>query len=855
MAPIYGASLPLETWTFSPKNGLIAEQTTEGIIRLSDNNPEATPHAALVFSKPVTSGELTWRARHVQGRGTLVHTLRLHTQAGSWEVAVFNGSVALRNTGERGSLAYAPAGADWFALGQWANFRLLFDAKEGRAQLYLNGHPEPVAEINEIPASLEKITLSAGHDVAIGNAAEFSDLHLRSGSVAFHKVKQFRRAQPPQKQNADEWPELKAAPDEWTVKDKYAQFASWWPGKSGDAQARNALRHAMRREALGLGNEFTAALKLVPTLANAIRWQPPYQGAQQSRIYRMSPSWDRPSNTRLMECVMTLVHFYAIEQPWNPYHRDPALGKRLKETLEFWLSLQCPEGGFPENASFGSNELPAVSFGLMAMVEIYDALKDEPLFAEISPRWIDSMRHAVLWGAIPDSQQRRQGISHANQYIGVISGAWHLHRITGEARWKTIYDQLTDWWIATAQTKDGWYREGGGREDFAYSLVSDLYGDRLAIETGDPRWIESLRRACLSSQMLVVHEMDLKTTVMDVTGHARTAPSPSLNFTPSAKGSVTNPWQNSHSRQRYAGWFNHMATLIPEARCFVVNAFTAEEAAAMEQRFFDAMPASLSWRNHTPHMRNSQGGAFAWDNGGAYWPLPQNAQADAAKQSRPWKETRFTEVFLEKGDELACIRRPDYYATFRASTGKHGRQVLGLGLFWMPGFGTVFSTSNITPPSTPARPAFGWKANGRELGLLVRKLRMDWEGGEAQNTLRLVLRGNEDLPAIDFGLGEETFAIKSTQTPFYLPLVSRGGEVWTLSDGSTWHGAQVKTSSLRLRRMSENVTHDVLMDFGQAVSLKASNPSAIGADLIVSSMSVTPQNATELKITLRRLKR
>ncbi|WP_043589794.1 hypothetical protein [Geminisphaera colitermitum] len=528
-------------------------------------------------------------------------------------------------------------------------------------------------------------------------------------------------------QKTDDWPQLNPAPEEWIVTDKFQKFATWWPGRPEDEAARQALRQAMHRETIGLSNEFTSALRLVPQLANSIRWEAPLQGAQQSHLYRSNPgkwtSWDRPSNARLMECLTLLANFYTIEQAWNPYYHDPALGRRLDAALEYWLTLQSSEGAFPEYGGFGSNELPSTSFNLMSMAEIYGTLKDDALFAGLAPRWIDAMRRAVLWGATPDSSQRKQGSSHANQYLGIIAGAWHLHAFTGEARWKSLYDELADWWIDQAQSKAGWYREHGGREDFAYSGVTDLYLDRLALESSDPRWLESLRRSYLASQLIVVFEMDLKTTVMDITGHARTTPSGSLNL----KSSSRNPQLLERPYQRYVGWFNHVASRLPEARAFALAFPSPEEASALEQAWFDAWPSSLSWSHSFPQIRGANGGAFGWDGNGTCWPLPAGAQIEAAAQTRPWKETRFTDVSNDAKDrqELTCVRRPGYYATFRTGSAQ-GKQTLGLGMLWVPGFGTVFASANASP-----RPAYGWKPNGTELAKTVRSLRLDWnsEGG------------------------------------------------------------------------------------------------------------------------------
>ncbi|EIQ00164.1 hypothetical protein OpiT1DRAFT_04704 [Opitutaceae bacterium TAV1] len=857
------AATPLNNWTLSACANTTATRSPDGVIMLSDNSPDDTPCATFQFPTPVTAGTLHWRARHLQGRATLVHTLRLHSalpSAQTWEVSVFNGALWIKKTGETGSSAYVPAGQDWFAIGQWATFRLAFDTQKNTAQLYLNDIPSPVVELKQITGPISKITLLAGHDIAVGNSAEFTDVSFASGPVDIKPVRRHPQPNPARAQRADDWPTLAHAPAEWTVQDKFAQFAAWWPANRLNPEAQKAredLQKSMRREALGTGNEFTSAVRLLPVIANSIRWEPPYAGAQQSHLYRSSPDkmtpWDRPGNTRIMESVTLLARFYALNQPWNPYYHDSALGKRLNEALQYWLALQTPEGGFPEYAGFGSGELPSTSFGLMCMVEIYDSLKHDPLFASLSSRWVESMKRAVLWNSIPDSPQRRQGISHANQILGVISGAWHLHRITGEPKWKTLYDELTDWWTSTSQSKEGWYREGGGREDFAYSQVTDLYGDRLAIETRDPRWTESLRRQFVAAQYIVVYEMDKKTAIIDATGHARTTPSASINPPPAPPGTVTNPHQINQPRQRYMGWFSHIAAIVPEARAFVINPVSPEKATVMEKDFFARWPASLAWIAQPSHVRGAQKGAYAWDDAanGTYWTLPDDTMPKAVEQTITWKESRFTKKFRDdmNEQELSCVRRPGYYATFRSGLA-NGRQTLGLGLVWIPGFGTVLVSANDTP-----RPAFGWHPTGAESRRAFRRMQRTWSGSPSpENPAQLIL-SSDNLPPIKFGFRDEMLTIRAEGAPLHLPLFNRKNEKWTLSNGSAWTAREVvTTTSLLLQRAGTNVTHDALINFGQPVTLTAAEPVIAGYDQ-VRSVTVTPAKSGGVEMTIQRIAR
>src|SRR5690349_6959126 len=59
-----------------------------------------------------------------------------------------------------------------------------------------------------------------------------------------------------------------------------------------------------------------------------------------------SVSANKPYNARIMESILSLAYFYALDRPWNPYHGSPALRQRLEAAFEFWLNKQSPDGRF-----------------------------------------------------------------------------------------------------------------------------------------------------------------------------------------------------------------------------------------------------------------------------------------------------------------------------------------------------------------------------------------------------------------------------------------------------------------------------------------------------------------------------
>lgn len=837
---LLAAPQSLDGWKLQTPNHTTAERTKSGSIRLMDDSAEGYPSAIKELPKPVSQGELRWRARNTFGMPSFALWLYASGSDGkAWDVAAYQHGIHIRQGLGSKVMARVSVGQRFLRPDNWIDFRLVFDTNEGRAQLYLNDQVAPNAEVSGFVTPIGRIELVAGYSSGVSHGAEFADLSIEPKAVTFVAVDAF--SVPPV------WPSEAPAPENWVVQDKFQQFAGWWPGPSDGAgeAAREALKKAMHREALGLGNEFTDALRIIPRLANAIRWTKPYAGAQASHLYRSNPQkhtgWDEPANTRLMEPVALLARFYALNQPWNPYHRDTALGKRLHLALEYWLSLQNPDGGFPEYGGIGSSELPSVSFGLDAMVSVYQSLRGEPLFSDLADRWLESMRRAIDWAARPDSPPRRQGETFANQYLGVIYAAWHLHKFTGESRWLDHYNKLTDWWTTDAQPS-GWYREHGGREDFSYSQVSEFIVDRLASETGDARWRDSLRRAYAASQFIVGFEMDREVAVVDPVGYARTGAS-TLNASHVGGGSTNPSVRGPQPGQRTVGRYNHAATQSNEALAFAIGALTPPEVEQRAASFFASMPKALQTRSsqsiYNPYA------SYWWDGTGDYWPLPAGAGKKAVEETRVWRESRFVEImrFAVEDQEIAGIRRPGYYVSLHAGRA-NGRQNKGAGLLWMPGFGNVFVSANESD-----RPAFGWSASGQELAARQKSLRFDWRGEKPDTASRVSLLGLQQ-PVVHLQLGDDQLGIIpmniSPQKAFYLPMVLREGDQWVFSDGTRLNplnqdGAALVGQELRIQRSGDGVTHDVIIKFSSNSCLMfTGQPMTLGFGMFVRGLSVAP---------------
>src|SRR4051812_12085927 len=83
-------------------------------------------------------------------------------------------------------------------------------------------------------------------------------------------------------------------------------------------------------------------------LANGIVEEGPDRGFINAGVWRGAK--DPSYNARVLENYETLALFYCTNRPWNPYYASPALRQRLEAVLEFWCSIQGPQGQFSEYA-------------------------------------------------------------------------------------------------------------------------------------------------------------------------------------------------------------------------------------------------------------------------------------------------------------------------------------------------------------------------------------------------------------------------------------------------------------------------------------------------------------------------
>ncbi|RYX80287.1 hypothetical protein EON83_29295 [bacterium] len=438
------------------------------------------------------------------------------------------------------------------------------------------------------------------------------------------------------------------------------------------------------RDAVTGSANILEALANVATIANWIDGDPtsPTYGWQKSNKYRSGQRG--PTNARLMEPVYILAWAYTLNKPWNPYYRDAILRDRLEAGLTYWLSLQGKDGGFSENGGAGAQELPPTSFGVEFLVEIHEMLDaDGTVDKQLREHLFDSVKRAVVW-ASTDDPTRIHGYHYSNQYCGVMYAMYRLWQQTKESKWKAMFDSNLDYWLQNAQPSLFWL-ERDGVETFGYSHVTEWEMDRLLALSGDPRILNSFRNYFEWCGLNTVVENDGRTFIMDQAGHGRTT-------------------RNGLSGQ--VGYFNHIATLVPEARPWLFQYLRAP--AERETRV-------ANWlKNPIVPSPKRDGSSYAsayhpfhavpmFFEPSGIWTQTEQEQGAAVKKLPTLASERFTRYFhVPVGDDhYLFARRPGIYTTLHwGKAGEGSRQVKEVGLVWLPGFGTLLRSCNDAPKDT-----------------------------------------------------------------------------------------------------------------------------------------------------------
>jgi hypothetical protein len=190
---------------------------------------------------------------------------------------------------------------------------------------------------------------------------------------------------------------------------------------------------------------------------------------------------------RFQEAVCVMSFLYATDLPDSPYFRNLRLLKWITLGLEYWTSIQYPDGSFDE-AYPHERSLAATAFTSFYVSEALHFLNQD-LETSTRSRVIQSLRRAGEW--LIRNDETHGFLS--NHLAAAAAALQHIYCLTGKARFRERSQYFSEK-ILVHQSKEGWYEEYGGA-DPGYQTHGSFYLARICQISSNEPLIESLCRA------------------------------------------------------------------------------------------------------------------------------------------------------------------------------------------------------------------------------------------------------------------------------------------------------------------------------------------------------------------------
>jgi hypothetical protein len=438
---------------------------------------------------------------------------------------------------------------------------------------------------------------------------------------------------------------------------------------------------------------------------------------------------NKPYNSRIMESILSLAYFYALDRPWNPYHASPALRQRLEASLEYWLRQQNPEGRFAESAP-GRFNLAATAFSTKFIGQTLTYLQTgPPIDPDLLRRVIAADRKTIhLLLTAPDLI--KYGTFVSNQYTNVFAGGFAYLKLYPDPELKDLLLKRFAEDIHEHQSPAGYFYEEDG-PDFEYDLFT--HQSNLAMA-----W--DYVRGTTQGQMIVDQERKWFEWL-------------SYNAVPNGDWSswILNQGIGTRTRRDAIPGKDHpVGEFVPEEHAFATSGEALKADITAERRelefLWPRVPA-LEPGTYSPY-------AFLLRDHRSWFPA--ETQREAARGRLPYiARKEFNHQLSDDRHPLVFtyVRRPSYYAAFGAGQqlSTNHQQRYGLGLLWNEDMGAVLVTQ-----SGSSTAAWGTQAQGAQ---------QVYEAAEVKPTYRVLNTavqskpGSADLPqgvlTITYSLGSQ----------------------------------------------------------------------------------------------------
>ena len=411
-------------------------------------------------------------------------------------------------------------------------------------------------------------------------------------------------------------------------------------------------------------------------VANSVVQSGPTRGFIDISVWR-DPVDNEPYNARVLENHVAFAFFYSQNRSWNPYFNNQQVRVRLEAIMDYWVSLQSPQGTWPEYSPTNYSLAPT-SFGLRTMVRTLELL-ETPGAPTIDPAVKQRTLAATIKGLramLADSTLLNLGNDYSNQYTAVYGTALTFGRLYPQYQAELNgYLQLRVPEAAQKhQSPAGFMYEAGG-PDWAYTL-----GTHQTQLTGG--WHE-------------IRGSQFQSTIVNETQEYYRWAGYNLIRQPDGSGYLSNYGATTRTAGRFftVGYNdNPMTEFIPEARFLSQTA--AEEAAALVSQRSSLQSQWGAWPALSVPSSNSYTPGPFIDIDRVGW-RPTDAQRTASVNALPYlASTNFNHQAADsrRSQQYTFTRRARYYATFTSGVRITSMQRLGLGVLWNPSLGAVMQT-------------------------------------------------------------------------------------------------------------------------------------------------------------------
>lgn len=393
-------------------------------------------------------------------------------------------------------------------------------------------------------------------------------------------------------------------------------------------------------------------------------------------------------NARVMEGILSLVWFYCTDRPWNVYHGDPALKKRIEASLQFWSKMQHPDGRFSEYAVDRWGLAPTAFATKFIGRALWLLDKQGPqIDADIFEQSRVSLRKAIYIGFTDDGLWEH-GKRYSNQYANLWGGALSYLDVWPDDEIEQLLHKRLKESLTALQSPLGFFYEKGG-PDWGYNLSTHHSDLQVAWEYAD----EEIRDIIIEKTRRWYHWFSYN--ALKEPGNMCYYLNRAIETRQRKAYYAVNELEDP-AHQRWVP----QAEFVTVAQAFEMaeqayNASVKKHYNEMIKNYPDVDPLEPGeFDAFTPY-------AFLHHNMKQWHPTIEQ-QEEAIQQLPYFKDSSFIKTMHDERSKTnyTFVRTPDYYATFNSGDIIEAQQRYGLGLIWTPQLGTIFQSHSRTDEAT-----------------------------------------------------------------------------------------------------------------------------------------------------------